>query len=150
MRHELTELTSSLGITSVFVTHDQTEAMSMSDKIAVLNGGHVEQYDMPEEIYHHPATEFVARFVGKSNWISETELFRPEAAVYHPKEGALHFELPVQNVQYLGNSYEITVAYHDVTWTLLSGQKAVPGQKLSFYIDPNQMIYFQGKEVLSA
>ena len=150
MRHELTELTSSLGITSVFVTHDQTEAMSMSDKIAVLNGGHVEQYDMPEETYHHPATEFVARFVGKSNWISETELFRPEAAVYHPKEGALHFELPVQNVQYLGNSYEITVAYHDVTWTLLSGQKAVPGQKLSFYIDPNQMIYFQGKEVLSA
>ena len=150
MRHELTELTSSLGITSVFVTHDQTEAMSMSDKIAVLNDGHVEQYDMPEEIYHHPATEFVARFVGKSNWISETELFRPEAAVYHPKEGALHFELPVQNVQYLGNSYEITVAYHDVTWTLLSGQKAVPGQKLSFYIDPNQMIYFQGKEVLSA
>ena len=150
MRHELAELTTSLGITSVFVTHDQTEAMSMSDKIAVLNGGHVEQYDMPEEIYHHPVTEFVARFVGKSNWLSETELFRPEAAVYHPQEGALHFELPVQSVQYLGNSYEITVAYHDVTWTLHSGQKAVPGQKLPFYIDPKQMIYFQGKEVLSA
>ena len=48
MRHELTELTSALGITSVFVTHDQTEAMCMSDRIAVLSGGRVEQYDAPK------------------------------------------------------------------------------------------------------
>ena len=73
MRHELTELTSSLGITSVFVTHDQIEAMSMSDRIAILNGGYVEQYDTPEAIYHHPDTEFTARFVGKSNWLSHTD-----------------------------------------------------------------------------
>ena len=100
MRHELTELTSALGITSVFVTHDQTEAMSMSDRIAVLSGGRVEQYDAPETVYHHPATEFVARFVGKSNWLSETEMFRPEAASSVLKEGALCYELPVQSVQY--------------------------------------------------
>lgn len=100
MRHELTELTSVLGITSVFVTHDQTEAMSMSDRIAVLSGGRVEQYDAPETVYHHPATEFVARFVGKSNWLSETEMFRPEAASSVLKEGALRYELPVQSVQY--------------------------------------------------
>ena len=100
MRHELTELTSALGITSVFVTHDQTEAMSMSGRIAVLSGGRVEQYDAPETVYHHPATEFVARFVGKSNWLSETEMFRSEAAASVLKEGALHYELPVQSVQY--------------------------------------------------
>ena len=100
MRHELTELTSALGITSVFVTHDQTEAMSMSDRIAVLSGGRVEQYDTPETVYHHPATEFAARFVGKSNWLSETEMFRPEAASSVLKEGALRYELPVQSVQY--------------------------------------------------
>ena len=52
MRHELKELVSRLGFTAVFVTHDQTEAMSMSDKIAVLDGGVVQQYDTPEEIYH--------------------------------------------------------------------------------------------------
>ena len=91
---------SALGITSVFVTHDQTEAMSMSDRIAVLSGGRVEQYDAPETVYHHPATEFVARFVGKSNWLSETEMFRPEAASCVLKEGALRYELPVQSVQY--------------------------------------------------
>ena len=48
----------------------------MSDRIAVLNVGHVEQYDSPETIYHNPSSEFVARFVGKSNWLSENELFR--------------------------------------------------------------------------
>ena len=150
MRHELTELTSDLGITSVFVTHDQTEAMSMSDRIAVLNGGYVEQYAAPETVYHAPTTEFVARFVGKSNWLNEGEMFRPEAASLSPKAGALHFELPVQGMQYLGNTYEVTVPYHDVTWTLNSGRKAKPGEMLSIYIDPNQVITFQKKEGLSA
>ena len=149
MRHELTELTSALGITSVFVTHDQTEAMSMSDRIAVLNGGCVEQYDVPEAVYHSPSTEFTARFIGKSNWLSDTEMFRPEAAAQTPVDGALHFELPVQSVQYLGSSYEITVSYQDVIWTLHSRQKAKPGEMLSVYIDPNQVITFQKKEVLS-
>ena len=85
MRHELKDLVTQLNLTAVFVTHDQTEAMSMSDKIAVLNGGVVEQYDTPEQIYHHPATAFVARFVGKSNWISDTQLFRPEAMSLEPR-----------------------------------------------------------------
>ena len=150
MRHELTELTATLGITSVFVTHDQTEAMSMSDRIAVLNEGRVEQYDAPEMIYHYPSTEFVARFVGKSNWLSETEMFRPEAARQTPFDGALHFELPVRGAQYLGNAYEIAVSYQNVTWTLHSGQKAKPGEVLPVYIDSDQVITFQKKEVLSA
>ena len=150
MRHELTELTSALGITSVFVTHDQTEAMSMSDRIAVLNGGSVEQYAAPETIYHHPASEFVARFVGKSNWLSETELFRPEAATQTPVKGALHFELLAQSVQYLGSTYEVTVPYQSVIWTLHSGRKVKPGEVLPIYIDPDQVITFQKKEVLSA
>ena len=146
MRRELTELTASLGITSVFVTHDQTEAMSMSDRIAVLNGGRVEQYDTPEMIYHHPASEFVARFVGKSNWLSPTELFRPEAAAAVPTAGARQYDLLVQRVQYLGDSYELTAPYQNNMWTLRSRQKVTPGQKLSVYIDPQQIITFQ-KEV---
>ena len=93
MRHELTELTSALGITSVFVPH----------RIAVLNGGCVEQYAAPETSWHDPASEFVACFVGKPNWLSETEMFRPETAAQTPAKGALHFELPVQSVQYPGS-----------------------------------------------
>ena len=89
--------------TSVFVPHDQTETMSMSDRIAVLNGGCVEQYAAPETSWHDPASEFVACFVGKPNWLSETEMFRPETAAQTPAKGALHFELPVQSVQYPGS-----------------------------------------------
>ncbi|MDI9518859.1 MAG: ABC transporter ATP-binding protein [Bacillota bacterium] len=142
MRHELTELTSSLGITAVFVTHDQTEAMSMSDRIAVLNVGHVEQYDSPETIYHNPSSEFVARFVGKSNWLSEKELFRPEDATITPTKGALSYKLPVQSVQYLGDTYELTLKSDDVTWTYNSGEKFNPGDLLSIYIEPSKVISF--------
>lgn len=147
MRQELKELTANLGITSVFVTHDQTEAMSMSDKIAVLNAGRVEQYDTPETVYHRPATEFVARFVGKSNWITEESLFRPEAMAAADTAGALCYSLPVKTVQYLGSGYEITVSYKNAIWTLRSGQKLLPGQMLTVYIDPKQIIRFQQKEV---
>ena len=122
----------------------------MSDRIAVLNGGCAEQYAAPETVYHEPTTEFVARFVGKSNWLSKTEMFRPEAVAQTPVKGALHFELPVQSVQYLGSTYEVTVPYQSVIWTLHSGRKVTPSEMMSIYIDPNQFITFQKKEVLSA
>ena len=150
MRHELTELTAALGITSVFVTHDQTEAMSMSDCIAVLNAGCVEQYADPETIYHHPATEFVAHFVGRSNWLNGCEMFRPEAASQAMSATGIHYTLPVKMSQYLGSGYELTLQYHDVTWTIYSSQKHKPGEQMSIYIDPKQIITFQRKEVLSA
>ncbi len=145
MRHELKELIHSLGITAVFVTHDQEEAMSMSDHIAVFKSGHVEQYDTPENIYHHPKTEFVARFVGKSNWISNTELFRPEVATTELKQNFQYYELPVQSVQYLGECYEIVARYKDMNWTFHTGNKVLPGEKMSVYIDPNQIITCEGE-----
>ena len=151
MRHELTELTSALGITSVFVTHDQTEAMSMSDRIAVLNGGYVEQYAAPETVYHAPATGFVARFVGKSNWLSASEMFRPEAATQSPVVGALHYELPGPERAVSGKHLRGHRSLSgSVTWTLLSGQKTKPGETLSIYIDPHQVISFEKREVKTA
>ncbi len=64
MRVEVKELHQRLGVTSIFVTHDQEEAMSISDRIAVMNQGVVEQYGTPEEIYNQPATRYVATFIG--------------------------------------------------------------------------------------
>jgi len=64
-RSELKLLHAELGATSVYVTHDQEEAMTLSDRIVVMSRGHLEQYGTPYEIYHRPATEFVASFVGK-------------------------------------------------------------------------------------
>jgi spermidine/putrescine transport system ATP-binding protein len=67
---ELKTLQESLGITFVFVTHDQEEALTMSDRVAVMNGGRVEQAGSPQEIYEEPATVFVADFLGVSNLLS--------------------------------------------------------------------------------
>src|SRR5712692_3743756 len=67
MQHELKRIQSELGTTFVYVTHDQEEALAMSDRIAVMNGGRVEQIGTPREIYERPATEFVADFVGSLN-----------------------------------------------------------------------------------
>jgi len=67
MQVELKAIQRSVGITFVFVTHDQEEALTMSDRIAVFNQGRIEQVGTPAEIYEHPATTFVAGFVGTSN-----------------------------------------------------------------------------------
>lgn len=68
MQIELKLLQSRLGITFVFVTHDQEEAMSMSDRIAIMLDGHIEQLDDPESVYERPASAFVAGFVGRNNF----------------------------------------------------------------------------------
>jgi putative spermidine/putrescine transport system ATP-binding protein len=67
MQGELKKLQRQLGITFIFVTHDQTEALSMSDRVAVFNKGRIEQVDSPRNLYMKPATPFVAEFVGTSN-----------------------------------------------------------------------------------
>ncbi|WP_093379634.1 ABC transporter ATP-binding protein [Flavimobilis marinus] len=69
MRLEIRRLQKRLGITSVYVTHDQTEAMSMSDRIVVMNAGRIEQAATPDEIYRHPASVFVADFIGRANFL---------------------------------------------------------------------------------
>ena len=70
MRVELKRIQQSIGVTTVFVTHDQTEALAMSDQIIVMSEGRVEQVGAPEEVYNTPATEFVAKFLGASNLLS--------------------------------------------------------------------------------
>jgi len=67
MRVELSQLHRSLDATMVYVTHDQVEAMTMADRIVVLNAGRVEQFGTPMELYHHPASKFVAGFIGQPN-----------------------------------------------------------------------------------
>lgn len=72
MRIEIRQLQQRLGITSLYVTHDQTEAMSLSDRIVVMNRGKIEQVGTPQEIYHRPASVFVADFIGRANFIQTT------------------------------------------------------------------------------
>ena len=79
MQGELKSLQRKLGITFVYVTHDQGEALSMSDRVAVFKDGRIEQVDTPRALYTQPDTEFVARFVGGSNVVAEDQ-FREGSA----------------------------------------------------------------------
>jgi putative spermidine/putrescine transport system ATP-binding protein len=82
MQFELKQLQKDLGVTLVFVTHDQEEALAMSDRIAVMNAGRIEQIGTPEDIYDRPRTRFVADFIGEINLIdrpgARTLALRPE------------------------------------------------------------------------
>ena len=74
MRVEIRRLQKKLGITTVFVTHDQEECFSISDRVAIMNKGAIVQYDTPETIFSNPANEFVARFVGFTNFFDLTKI----------------------------------------------------------------------------
>ena len=74
MRTEIRDIQQRLGITAIFVTHDQAEALAMCDRVAVMNAGRLEQLGTPSDIYEHPATLFVADFVGRTNRIEGESL----------------------------------------------------------------------------
>jgi len=140
MRSELRTLITKLGITGVFVTHDQIEAMSMSDAIAVCHAGKIEQYDTPEKIYSHPATEFVARFVGSSNWLDQNHLFRPEQAQTVPTEQAEKYDADVTAVQFLGSSYQLQLNHNGQDWTYISPRRVSVGEKISLYLPRSAIV----------
>ena len=72
MRDEIRQLTRSLGVTTLHVTHDQTEAMALADSLAVMSAGKILQLGEPEQLYRHPVNRMVAEFLGRTNWLSGT------------------------------------------------------------------------------
>jgi putative spermidine/putrescine transport system ATP-binding protein len=114
MQFELKELQKRLGVTLVFVTHDQEEALAMSDRIAVMNRGKVEQVGAPTEIYERPRTRFVADFIGEINILEEAGLaraLRPEKIRLVPASDA-RVAGTVETANFLGGStlYRIRAA----------------------------------------
>ena len=119
MRVEIATLQRRLGITTVFVTHDQGEALVMSDRIAVMNAGRIEQVGTPADIYERPATRFVAEFIGRMNFFG-TLAIRPERAKLMQENpgGGFARRGTVKQVLYLG----ATLEYH---LTLEGGERAL-------------------------
>ena len=93
MRKEIKDLQSAMEITTLYVTHDQEEALSISDRLVVMNEGSVEQIGRPQEIYRHPQNSFVADFIGRTNFISGTDdqllAVRPEQIIVSDTEGSM-------------------------------------------------------------
>jgi putative spermidine/putrescine transport system ATP-binding protein len=110
---ELKQLQQGLGMTFVYVTHDQEEALTMSDRIAVFNEGKVEQVGTPAEMYEHPATQFVAGFIGTSNVIERdgrTFTVRPEKIRLLAETAPEGEPGVVRAVAYLGSATKFVVA----------------------------------------
>jgi len=89
MRTEIRRIQRRLGITSVYVTHDQTEAMTLSDRIVVMNQGRIEQIGSPTEVYRRPRTRFVADFIGRANFVEAIVRGRENGVVVAEAFGAL-------------------------------------------------------------
>ena len=116
LRDELKDFQRKFGITIVYVTHDQTEAMYLSDRIILMNNGRIEQIGTPVELYYYPQTSFAREFIGKINSINmdgETLYVRPEDIKLSKKRGIL--KGIVADIHYLGSMSEIVVKLENST-----------------------------------
>jgi len=110
MQVELKRIQREVGITFVYVTHDQNEALTMSDRIAVMNDGVIEQLAAPREIYEHPATRFVAGFIGTSNLLTGTASRVTDTEAVIEVSSDERIVVPLRGVQAgVGDNLEITV-----------------------------------------
>lgn len=166
MQMELKKIQKKLGITFIFVTHDQEEALTMSDKIIVMNKGKIQQMGTPQDIYNEPENSFVARFIGESNIFDGIMLedylvefcgkkfkcvdkdfeknenievvIRPEdVKMVEPEKGMLKGK--VTSVLFKGVHYEIEVNENGRMWILHNTQSAQVGSELGLDIYPEDI-----------
>ena len=163
MQYELIRLKNELGITFIYVTHDQEEALTMSDTIVVMNQGYIQQIGSPEDIYNEPQNAFVADFIGESNILSATMIqdklveilgvrfpcvdvgfgnMRPVDAVIRPEdielgkpnEGILNGV--VTHLIFKGVHYEMEVTANNFEWLVHSTHMVPVGSEVSINVDP--------------
>ena len=163
MQYELIRLKNELGITFIYVTHDQEEALTMSDTIVVMNQGYIQQIGTPERIYNEPENAFVADFIGESNIIPSLMLkdrlvkilgvpfacvdegfgqnkpvdvvIRPEdICLRKPGEGSI--DGVVTHLIFKGVHYEMEVRANEYDWLVHSTKMFPVGTQVSIHVDP--------------
>ena len=164
MQKELKKIQEQLGITFIFVTHDQEEALTMSDRVVVMDGGKIQQVGTPKGIYNEPENAFVADFIGESNIVdgkmirdlyvefsgqkfdcldkgfAENEavdvVVRPEDVdIVSPENGML--KGVVTSVSFLGVHYEIIVDIGGFKWMIQTTDEHFIGDNVGLYIEPD-------------
>jgi multiple sugar transport system ATP-binding protein len=156
-RAEILRLQKRLGTTTIYVTHDQVEAMTMGDRIAVLNKGELQQLGSPEELYEHPANTFVARFIGSPsmNMLPTSVLgiggtgqlagFRPEhVRLGNGRSGAGSLDASVEVVEYLGDEQlgHLRLGDHDVVVKLPVEPRLRAGERETFSVPLDKVLLF--------
>ena len=154
-RLEIARLRRELGATMIYVTHDQVEAMTLADRIVVLNGGRIEQVGAPMELYNDPANTFVAGFIGspRMNFLNAAALGVPGAVLgVRPEHLALGPEGPiagrVSHVEHLGgetNIYVETEAHGLVTARRFGEVRAAVGEAVRLAPDPARLRHFDAE-----
>ena len=162
MRVEIRKLHNELNATSIYVTHDQTEAMTLADRIVVLDGGQIEQVGIPEELYENPITKFVAGFLGAPpmNFLSGSSVgvnsaltvgVRPEKLrLEHVNDSDVSFDAQLELVEYLGSN----VLYHCVVGgtavaverTTDASTKPKNSDNFKLYASPESLLFFDGNK----
>jgi len=156
-RTEILKLQKRLGTTTIYVTHDQVEAMTMGDRIAVMNKGELQQIGSPEELYEHPANTFVARFIGSPamNMLPSSVLgvggagqlagFRPEHAQReNGRPGLAQVDAAVEVVEYLGDEQlaYVKLGDHDAVIKLPVDPRLHPGDRETFFVPLEKVMLF--------
>lgn len=164
MQYELIRLKNELGITFIYVTHDQEEALTMSDTIVVMNQGYIQQIGSPEKIYNEPENAFVADFIGDSNIISSTMVQdklvnilgvnfdcvdtgfgqnKPVDVVIRPEDVVLSSNLDTGRIRgtvthliFKGVHYEMEVMANGYEWLVHSTGMFPVGTEVSIFVDP--------------
>lgn len=171
MRYELKEMQKNLGITFIFVTHDQEEAMVMSDTVVVMNQGEIQQIGRPEDIYNEPVNKFVASFIGQSNifrgkylgndrlealgrkWRVDVNDFEKGESIYCIVEKEDFDVVPLESAKLIGtvlsakfnkNHYELVVDINGQKINVHTPYKHKVGEQVGFTVDP-QNIYCESK-----
>lgn len=163
MQYELIRLKNELGITFIYVTHDQEEALTMSDTIVVMNQGYIQQIGTPEDIYNEPENAFVADFIGDSNILDSIMIrdelvdilgarfacvdtgfgentpvdvvIRPEdVELVEPEKGTI--QGVVTHIIFKGVHYEMEVTANGFEWLVHSTRMFAVGTKVGIHVDP--------------
>jgi multiple sugar transport system ATP-binding protein len=159
-RAEILKLQERLGTTTIYVTHDQVEAMTMGDRIAVLNSGVLQQVGTPQELYERPRNVFVAQFIGSPSMNlvpadflegagSGNQLagFRPEHVELDGAGGGARFHATVEVVEYLGDEQlvHLRAGDRDLLAKLPVETRVESGQEAAFTIPRDKLHLFDAK-----
>jgi iron(III) transport system ATP-binding protein len=169
LRNELKKMQKDFGITTIYVTHDQEEALTLSDRIAVFNKGVIEQIGTPNEVYNHSATEFVCNFIGDINRL-ETPLVQYlndcgaalDSAKHNyirlerlhvnvqPRDGELALDGVVESREYYGLYIKYYINVEGQTLKVIEKNDGVniyePDQKVSVVINPSHVMAYEASE----